>query len=97
MENGQEDLKAIKEQSIRLIRRIDANYGEAYFEPEVNKLIRLTKFQRVILLSYLKRYDDLFDVDLGECTLPPVDISLKDEARPYHAKGLTFPVIHLEA
>ena len=62
----QEDPEAIKEHYIRLGRIIDANYEKADLEQEVNKLIHLTKFQRVILLSCLKKYEDLFDDNIGE-------------------------------
>ena len=47
----QEYPEAIKEQYIWLSRILDANWEEANLEQEVNKLIHLTKFQRVILLS----------------------------------------------
>ena len=49
----QDNPEAIKEQykQIRII--IDANYKKADLEQEVNKLIHLTKFQRVILCSCL--------------------------------------------
>ena len=51
----QEDLEATKEQSIRLGRILDANYEGTDLEQEFNKLIHLTKFKRVILLSCLKQ------------------------------------------
>ena len=93
----QEDPEAIKEQSIRLGRILDANYEKADLEQEVNRLIHLTKFQWVILPSFHKRYEDLFGGYLGEWTGPPVDIPLKDEVNPYHEWALPSPVIHIEA
>ena len=54
----QEYPEAIKEQYIWLIRILDANWEEANLEQEVNKLIHLTKFKRV--LNYLKHYEDIF-------------------------------------
>ena len=62
----QEDPEAIKEQSIRLGRILDANNKKADLEQEVNKLIHLNKFQRVILLSWIKRYKNISDGSLGE-------------------------------
>ena len=67
----QEDPEAVKEQSIRIGIILDANYEKANFEQEVNKLIHLTKFQRVILLSCLTRYEYLFNGNLGEWTVTP--------------------------
>ena len=63
----------------------------------VNKIIHLIKFQRVILLSCLKRYEYLFDGNIGEWTGPPVDIPLKDEANPYHARAFPILFIDIEA
>ena len=57
--------EAIKEKSIGLGRILDTNYKNTDLEQEVNKLIHLTKFQRVILLSFLKHYKDLFGGNLG--------------------------------
>ena len=63
---------------------------------EINRLIHLTKFQRLILLGCLKRYQDLFDGNLGEWTSPPVNIPLKYKAKIYHARAFPIPVIHIE-
>ena len=92
----QEYPEAIKEQSIQLGRILDANYEKTYLEQEVNKLIHLTKFQRVILLSCLKRYKYLFDGNIGEWNGPPVGIPLKHVAKPYHARYFSILDIHLE-
>ena len=46
--------EAIKEHSIWLGRILDDNYKKADLEQKVNKLIPITKFQRVVLLSYIK-------------------------------------------
>ena len=50
----QEDTEAIKEHAIRLGVIIDTNYKKDDLEQKVNKLIHLTKLQRVVLLSCLK-------------------------------------------
>ena len=52
----QEDPDDIKEKSIRLGRKLDANYERSDLEQEVNELIHITKFQRVLLLICLKLY-----------------------------------------
>ena len=93
----QEDSGAIKEQPIRLSRILVTNHEKANLEQEVNKLIHLTKLQRVILLSCLKLYEDIFNGNLGDWNGTPVEIPLKDEANPYHVQAFTIPFIHLEA
>ena len=92
----QEDPEAVKEQSIRISRILDANYEKANFEQEVNKLIHLTKFQRVILLIFLKQYEDIFDDDLGCWTGLLVYIPLQDKVNTHHERSLPIPVTHLE-
>ena len=69
--------EAIKEHFIRLGWILYANYEKADLEQEPNKLIHLTKFQREILLSCLKLYDDIFVSNICEWTESPVDIPLK--------------------
>ena len=90
------DPETIKEQSIHIIIILHANYKKADLEQEVNKVIQLTKFQRVILLSCLKHYKNIFDVNLGEWTVPQVDIPLKDGAKYYHVRTVPIAFIHLE-
>ena len=90
----QEDPEDIKENNIHIGRILDANYKKDNLEQEVNKLIHLTKFQLVILLSFLKRYEDLFDGNAGEWTGPPVDIPLKEESNTYHARALPILAVH---
>ena len=91
----QEDTEAIKEHSVRLGRIIDPNNEKAALEQVVNKLVQLTKFQKVILLSCLKRYKDIFNGNIGEWAGPPVDTPLKYKAKPYHEQYLPIPVIHI--
>ena len=88
---------SIKEQSIWLGRILDVNYEKADLEQEVNKLIDLTKFQRVILPSCLKQCKDLFVGDLGEWAMPLVDIPIKDESKPYHTQDFPIMFIHIES
>ena len=57
--------EAIKEHSIQIGRLLDTNYKKSDLEQDINKLIHLTKFQRVILIICLKRYKDIFHGNLG--------------------------------
>ena len=93
----QNDPEDIKEQSKQLGRILDANYKKADSEQEVSKLTHLNKFQRVILLGCLKCYEDLFDGNIVEWTVPPVDITLKDKDKPLHTRALPITVTHIQA
>ena len=93
----QNDPEAIKEQSKQLGRILDSNYKKVNSEQEIRKLTHLNKFQRVILLGCLKRYEDLFDVNIVEWTVPPVDTTLKDKAKPFHTRSLPITVTHIQA
>ena len=81
---NEEDTEANQEQSILLGRMLDINFEKADLEHEVNKLIHLTKFRKVILLSCLKLYKYIFGGNIGEWTGIPVDIPIKYKANPYH-------------
>ena len=73
------------------------NCKREYLEQKVNKLVHLAKLQRVILISCLKRYEDIFNGYIGELTGPPLDIPPKYEAKPCHAQYFPILVIHQEA
>ena len=46
------------------------------------------------LYTLLKKYECLFDGNLGTCHGKPYDIKLKLDAEPYHGKTFPFPRIH---
>ena len=66
-------------------------------EQEVSKLTHITKFQQLILLGCIKRYEDILGSNLGEWTGPSAYIPLKDKAKPYHARFFLIQVIHIES
>ena len=78
-------------------RILDANYQKADLEKEVEKLTHLSSAQQEALLIYLKKYESLFNGELGKWEGPPVDLELKEGAKPYHARAFPIPHIHLEA
>ena len=71
-------------------------YENGDVEKEANKLIHLTKLQRVILLSSLKSYKYLFAGNVDEWTGPPVETPIKDKVQPYHVRDFPILVIHIE-
>ena len=46
------------------------------------------------LCTLLKRYEFLFDGTLGTWKTTPIDLELKDDAKPYHAKPFPVPRAH---
>ena len=66
----------------KLNRTIDDNHEKADLEQEVNKIPHLTKFQWVILICCLKRYEYFFSANICEWNGPPVYIPLDDEDKP---------------
>ena len=50
--------------------------------------------ERNELYTLLKKYECLFDINLGTWHGKPYDIKLKQDAKQYHGKPFTFPRIH---
>ena len=92
----QEDPESTKEKFIWIGIILDANYKKTDLEQEVNKIFHLTTFQQVILLSCLKLYENIFGDNLGEWNEPPVNIPIKYNYKPYHARCFPILVICLE-
>ena len=84
---------SIKEQMGRLNRILDANYDTPDLKEEVEKMTHLTAMQQTLLLALLKNLESLFDSQLGDWKCNPVEIPLKEDAQPYHARA--FPVPHI--
>ena len=57
-------------------------------------MTHLTAIQRSLLLALLKRNENLFDGQLGDWVGDPVEIPLKEGAKPYHARAFPIPNIH---
>ncbi len=54
----------------------------------------LTPSERESQLSLLLKFEQLFDGTLGEWTLPPVSIQLKEGAKPFHGRPYPIPKVH---
>ena len=94
---NQNDPEAIKEQFKQLDRTLYSNYKKYDLEHEVRELTHLIKFQRVILLGWIKRYKYIFGGNICERTGPLVDIPLKDKENAYNAQDSRITFIHFEA
>ena len=76
----------------RIQRILDVKYAPADLEVEVNKSEDTTEDQKAALLQLLYKYEDLFDGKLGAWQTDPVELELKPDVKPYHAKP--YPVPH---
>ena len=63
---------------------LDAKYEKEDLNEFMTKQCKkdLTSMQRCALLQVLKKLEDLFDGTLGMWKTTPVDLELKDEAKP---------------
>ena len=59
-------------------------------------MTHLNPIQRNLLLALLKENEDLFDGQLGDWVGDPIEIPLKEGAKPYHARAFPIPNIHTE-
>ena len=67
----------------RLRRILDAKYEKADLNKVMDKQCQhLTTTERYRLLHLLKKFEDLFDGTLSTCNNTPVDLELKDNAKP---------------
>jgi hypothetical protein len=90
----QAESESVKDSMSRLTRILDANYDTPVLEDEVAKMTHLNPIQRNLLLALFKKNEDLFDGQLGDWTGDPVEIPLKEGAKPYHARAFPIPHIH---
>ena len=86
--------ESVEDSMSRLTRILDANYDTPVLEDEVAKMTNLNPIQRNLLLALLKKNEDLFDGQLGDWVGDPIEIPLKEGAKPYHARAFPIPHIH---
>ena len=79
----------------KIIKRIlDAKYSKADTNTIAESSTHLDTQERNELYTQLKKYECLFDVNLGTWHGKPYDIKLKPYAEPYHGKTFPVPRIH---
>ena len=74
---------------------LDAKYEPADIEAILSTMTHLTNDERNQLRSLLYEFEDLLDGTLGDMTSDPVDIELKDGAKPYAGRPYSIPQAHL--
>ena len=71
----------------RVVEILDAKYAKADLPAIVRDNCKhLSPSERESLLSLLLKFEQLFDGTLGEWTLPPVSIQLKEGVKPFHCR-----------
>ena len=75
-------------------RILYAKYSKADIKTIAESSTHLDHQERNELYTLLKKYECLFDGNLGTWHGKPYDIKLKPDAEPYHGKHFPVPRIH---
>ena len=75
-------------------RILDAKYPKSNIKTITESSTHLDPQERNELYTLLKKYECLFDGNLGTLHGKPYDIKLKPDAEPYHGKSFPVPRIH---
>ena len=67
-------------------RILNAKYSKADIKTTAERSTHLDPQERNELYTLLKKYESLFDGNLGTYHGKPYDIKLKPDAEPYHGK-----------
>ncbi len=79
----------------RVVEILDAKYAKADLPAIVRDSCKhLNPSERESLLSLLLKFEQLFDGTLGEWTLLPVSIQLKEGAKLFHGRPYPIPKVH---
>ena len=76
----------------RIQRIMDLKYAPADLEAEVQKCALLNGEEKNMLLNVLKKYESLFDGELGHWKTEPIDLELKNpNCKPVYQKPYPVP------
>ena len=78
------------------MRILDAKYEKANLEDIVDTCTHLDTVEKEQLLQTLKKFEHLFDGNLGDWKTSPVHLELKEGAKPHHGRAFPVPRIHRE-
>ena len=70
---------------------IDNKYSPADLEEVASKVQNFNKLEQEKLLKLLTKFSPLFDGSLGTWKTEPVNLELKPEVKPYHARPFPVP------
>ena len=88
--------EAAQEMEARMTRIVESKYEPADLDKVVSDCTNLTATQQQLLYKVLKQNEPMFDGQLGEWNMEPVTLTLKPDAKPYHARAYTIPKIYWE-
>jgi transposase InsO family protein len=75
----------------RIQRILDIKYAPADLNKIVQECTHLTDKEKAKLGKVLTKYQDLFDGSLGTWKTNPIELELRPDAKPYHAKPYPVP------
>jgi hypothetical protein len=86
-----EQIHAVNKRHTRIL---DANYKAADLSEIIKCISTIDDIEKHSLLGLLRKYENLFDGNLGNFETSKVKLNLKEDAKPYHAKASPMPKIH---
>ena len=78
----------------RMKRILDAKYSKADIKTIAEISTHIDPQEINELYTLLKKYESLFDGNLGTWHGKPYDVKIKPDAEPYHGKPFPVPRIH---
>lgn len=88
---------ATKEETARVTRILDAKYEPADLPKVVEEnCAHLSSQERKALLNLLRRYEDMFQGDLGKWVGDEVHFDLKPGSKPFNGRAYPVPKVHGE-
>jgi hypothetical protein len=91
-----EEPKVTAEATDRIVKILDSDYHKADLRKVVAKATQLNKRQQLSLLRLLQKYEALFDGTLGKWNTDPVNIELREDAKPVSSRYYPVPKINKE-
>ena len=89
-------LTYLEDMSQRIKNILDAKYEPADLDEVIKEQTELSTDEKQKLRVLLDKYSDLFDGTLGKWKGSPVELKLKPDAEPYHAKAFPVPRVHMD-
>jgi predicted aspartyl protease len=90
------DSTAVDEATQRLKGILDAKYEAADIRAVCDDATHLTQDEQGQLFDLLTEYEELFDGTLGVWTGSEVQLDMKPDIKPYHARAFPIPRVHVE-
>ena len=91
-----QDPQAVEDRATRVKEILDAKYEPANLEECSKANSELNPEQQRKLLHLLNKHAPLFDGTLGTWKGSMVDLQLKPDAEPYHARPYPIPRVHMD-